>query len=489
MNNCSTLPSGLVAIEAEYKEQILDEYNENPFIQALPQIKTKEEIVTLLANNIKYKNEERNYDSNIRLHLLQRIFKIYQPLPIHLKVYNMIDNLIRQGYIARNPISKEYKKHINLLGERLINKEFSVASVDNYNTTAICGLIIGISGMGKTSSVNKVLENYPKVIVHNTYKNKHFNNIQIPYIKLEAPHNGSLKALTLQFFMKVDELLGTENMKRYVSRNLSVDAMLPLMGQLANNIGLGLLVIDELQHINKNSAQVMNYFVALSNTFGVSLLLIGTPACYAMLEQEMRIARRVTGAGEIIWNNMKNDKEFELFIKGIWKYQYIENECKLDRKIIDAFYDKTQGITDLVVKLFIACQRAAIESGVEKITIKLVDKVWEKEFKLINPMVTTIRSSNVNKMFKYEDIRILEDTYNKSIPKCSHNVRHDKPKETDKIEVVKAKKIIVSELDDEDIRKIIIKGLKRGKEEYEILKDNEIIKDFNSILQEKKDDK
>ena len=180
MNNYLKLPSGFMAIEAEYKEQILEEYNENPFIQALPQVKTKEQVIKSLASNIEYKNNEKNDDSNIRLHLLQRIFKVYQPLPIHLKVYNMIDNLIRQGYVVRNPLTKEYKQHINRLGERLINKEFSIETVDNYNTTATCGLIIGISGIGKSSTVNRVLSNYPKVIVHNTYKNNHFNNVQIP---------------------------------------------------------------------------------------------------------------------------------------------------------------------------------------------------------------------------------------------------------------------------------------------------------------------
>lgn len=483
MSNKISLPSGVVAVEAEYKEQFLEEYNNNPFIKALPTIKGKEEIIKILGNSIKPTNKEIELDDSIRLHLLQRIYKIFQPLPIHLKVWNMIDTLIRQGYVGRNPFSTEYKRHINKLGNNFINKELSMNVKSNFITTSSCGTIIGFSGMGKTTIVNKVLEDIPQVIAHNTYKNEDFNNLQVSWIKIEAPHNSSLKALTLQFFMKIDNLLGTENMKRYAIKNLSVDAMLPLMGQVSNNIGLGLLVIDELQHLDKNTSQIMNYFVALMNTFGVPILLIGTPACYDMLQSEMRIARRATGSGEIIWNNMKNDNEFKLFMKGIWNCQYLKSPVKLDEDMINLFYEKSQGISDLAVKLFISAQRVAIERSIETITKSLVEKVWAKEFKLLKPMIRSIESNNKAKMFKYQDIRILEND----------NIVKKKAVEgnslEEKVVIVKgnlkknsSKKIKVSELEEDDIRKVVLEGMKQGKNNYESLLSSKLIVSIECIL-------
>lgn len=482
MNNKTSLPSGLLANEAEYKEQFLEEYNNNPFIKALPTIKGKEEIIKILGNTVKPTTQEMDLDDSIRLHLLQRIYKVFQPLPVHLKIWNMIDTLIRQGYVVRNPFAPEYKRYINKLGNNLINKDFSMNVNSNFITTASCGLIVGFSGMGKTTIVNKVLENIPQIIAHNSYENKNFNNIQITWLKLEAPHNSSLKALTLQFFMKIDELIGTENMQRYVSRNLSVDAMLPLMGQLANNIGLGLLVIDELQHLNKNTTAIMNYFVALMNTFGVPLLLIGTPACYDMLTAEMRIARRVTGSGEIIWNNMKNDNEFKLFIKGIWKCQYVKFTAKLDEDMINLFYEKTQGISDLVVKLFINVQKVAIERNIEMITKELVEKVWDKEFKLIKPMIKSIESNNKAKMFKYNDIKVLNSGL---VGKNAIKNEHKDNNKTDSEKVIGIKKKIkINELEDADIRRIVIEGARNRKNNYKSLLDAGVIVTIDKLIED-----
>ncbi|MBV7276469.1 ATP-binding protein [Clostridium sp. PL3] len=485
MNKSLMLPSGILAEEADYKNQIIDEYNNNPFVQALPTIRTKEEIVTILNQNLKISKKELELDEYVRIHMLQRTYKgVFQVLPIHIKVFNMIDTLMRQGYIDRNPFNPEYIRHINKLGNKLINKDFSMSVNSNFVTTASCGLLIGFSGMGKTRIVNKILENTPQLIYHSNYNNTNFNAIQVTWIKLEAPHNSSLKALTLQFFMKIDELIGSRNMERYAVKNLSVDAMLPIMGQLANNINLGLLVIDELQHLNKNTSQIMNYFVALMNTFGVAILLIGTPACYDMLTGELRIARRVTGSGEIIWNNMKNDKEFRLFINGIWKNQYVRNRANLDEEIINLFYEKTQGISDLVVKLFVSTQKVAIERNIETITKELVEKVWDKEFKLLKPMISSIASNNRAKMFKYEDIRVLESNSiikkAKAVEKNSLGEKEGTIKEN--ILKGKKKKIKISGLEGNDIRRIIVEGIKQGKNNYEALIDAGVIVSMDMIL-------
>ena len=482
MNKDIVLPNGRIGIEAYYKKQLIEEFSNNPFIEALPDIVSKEEIVKKLQFKPTIKKQEIELDKELKMNILPRLYKIFQPLPIHVDIWNMINRLIRQGYISRNPFNPMYKKYINSLGDSVINNRFNLDSDENFRNTAQCGLLIGKSGMGKTTTTQRVLSNIPQIIVHQEYNNVNFNQIQVTWLKLEAPHNGSIKALTLQFFSKLDDLLGTDNMKRYASSKYSTDILLPLMGQCANSIGLGLLVIDELQHLNKNSKQVMNYLVALMNTFGVPILLIGTPACYSMLQTEMRIARRVTGAGTIIFNNMENDREFEIFIKGIWKYQWINENTRLSRELINKFYEKTQGLSDMVVKLFFYTQIKLIENGHGQITEELIDKVWDKEFKLINPMINAIKDDNLVNKFKYEDIQELNiessigTTYKSNI--CEPGA--DIELKTKPVKKINRKKIKIDDLDDDDIRKIVLKN--NEKSGYELLKEYNLIKSLEEIL-------
>ncbi|EHJ01946.1 Tn7-like transposition protein C [Clostridium sp. DL-VIII] len=476
------LTNGTVAIEAEYKEQLIEEFN-NPYIQVLPDIIPKEQIVNELLFKPKIKKDELALPKEFKLNILPRIYKVFQPLPLHIEIWNMINSLIRQGYIARNPINPLFKRYSNKLGNEILNKTYNLDADENFRTTAQCGLLIGVSGMGKSTTVQRVLSKIPPVIVHNEYQNINFSQIQVTWIKLEAPANGSIKSLTLQFFSKLDSLLGTNNMERYVSKHLSVDAMIPIMGQLANNIGLGLLVVDELQHLDKGAKQVMNYFVALMNSFGVPLLLIGTPASYSMLQQEMRIARRVTGSGAIIFNSMKNDREFEIFIKGIWKYQWLSKPVKLTKEIINIFYEKTQGICDLVVKLFVNIQKRLIEKEIEELDLELINSVWNKEFTVLQPMISAIKSNNKVKKMRFEDIQEIEDGKISCKNITETNVKEKLKKlEVAEQRITKRNKIKISELDDSDIRKIVIEGKEDNISEYQALKSKGIIVNFDEIL-------
>ena len=409
MTNKIYLENGMEAVEATYSEFPIEEYNTNPFIQALPPLIDKQAIIKKLMMPIKYNESDRELDAAFRLHMIPRIYKLFQPLPIHLDIWNMIFSLIYQGFISKNPFDSEYRRYLNQTGKQIINRSFDINARANFRTTASCAILIGYSGMGKTSTVNRVLNHVPQIIVHNEYNGQHFNQIQVNHITLQAPHNSSLKSLSLQFFMKIDELLGTNNFKKYVSRNLSVDAMLPLMGQVANNIGLGLLVIDEIQHLqNRGLQQMMNYFVTLMNSFGVPVLFIGTPASYSIFQNEFRIARRVTGNGEVIFNNMEQNKEFEFFLESIWKYQWNKIYTPLTKGLIQVFYEETQGVSDLIVKLFVNVQAMAISSGKEEISVAMVRKVAKEQFKLMKPMIDAIKSKNPHKMAQFEDLRRIE---------------------------------------------------------------------------------
>lgn len=475
MKNKIYLPNGMEAQEACYTEFPIEEYNTNPFIQALPTLSDKKMIIKKLITMPLFKEEERELNGTYRMHLIQRLYKIFQPLPQHVQIWNMVFSLIFQGYLARNPFDKEYRRYVNATGKQIINRTYDINNRADFRSTANSGLLIGYSGMGKTTTINRILNNIPQIIVHNTYNDQHFNQIQLVHLTLQTPHNSSLKALSLQFFMKVDELLGTNNFKKYVSRNLSVDAMLPLMGIVSQNIGLGLMVLDEVQHLqNRGVQQMMNYFVTLMNQFGVPVVFIGTPASYPIFQNEFRIARRVTGSGEIHWNNMSNDNEFRLFLESIWKYQWNQKFTPLSEELIQVFYEETQGVSDLIIKLFVNVQHLAIQSGKEEITIGIIKRTVKKNFRMMKPMLDALRSGNPYKIAKYEDLRKIEVTHDMKVesiekPKKIMKQVNEENAKIPEPPLTKPKKKIQKDYTNDDIRTVFLQVSKTGGSQYQLL--------------------
>ena len=59
-------------IEAFYREQIIQEYKGNPFIEALPPIYSKEEVIDNIASYPLYSEEDRLLDDSVRIHLVSK---------------------------------------------------------------------------------------------------------------------------------------------------------------------------------------------------------------------------------------------------------------------------------------------------------------------------------------------------------------------------------------------------------------------------------
>ncbi|MCE5221179.1 MAG: ATP-binding protein [Clostridium sp.] len=395
--------------EAVYSEQIIEEYKGNPLIESLPDIYSNKEVVEKLATYPFFKDEERYHEKHIRLHIIQRIFEFFQPLPRHIELEQTIGRLIRQGYVSRNPLAKEY---VEVLNEGYNEIKYGIKNDYSYNATANSLTLVGVSGMGKTTVINKILTSIPQVISHSSYKVYDMCYTQIVWMELDCPYDGSLKALCLDFFSKVDELVGSNYFNKYYNSRLSANAMLPIIKQIALNVNIGVLVVDEIQHLSTarsgGAEKMLNFFVTLINTVSIPVILIGTPKALPLFQTEFRQARRSCGQGNVFWDRLKNDEEFFILVEGLWEYQWIQKPQELTKEIVDILYDESQGIIDIVVKLFFMAQIRAIISNKEEISIKLIKKVADENLKLLKPMLNSLKSGDIREIANYSDIMPID---------------------------------------------------------------------------------
>ncbi|GLB61773.1 MULTISPECIES: ATP-binding protein [Bacillaceae] len=406
------IPNGCDAVVAEYGEQVIEEYRGNPFIEALPSILSTEEAIEKMAIYAEYNSKARMLDKHYRIHLVQRLFQCFQPLWIHLDLESRISRVIRQGYLARNPFRTGYAQGLQE-GHRNINglqSELSNNSV--FRTTAAGFTIIGVSGMGKTTALNRILSLYPQVIVHKDYNGVNFSMYQLVWLKLDCPFDSSLRGLALEFFRKVDDLLGTEYHKKFGLGRKTINDMLVIMSQIARNTGLGVLVIDEIQHLSKAKSggdqKMLNFFVTLVNTIGVPVILVGTPAGLSILQSEFRQARRGSGQGDMIWDRLKNDQNWDLLINALWGYQWTRKQIPLTDDFKNILYEESQGIIDIAVKLYAMAQIEAIMMEREEIMPETISQVASKHLQLVRPMIQALKSGNISKIAKFEDISTVD---------------------------------------------------------------------------------
>ncbi|WP_324627893.1 ATP-binding protein, partial [Bacillus paranthracis] len=298
-----------------YKEQLLSEYTNNPFIEALPPIFNEDDVLERFMVTPRISDQDKLSETNIRYHVLKRVKNFIQPLPIHFEVERRLSTLIRRGYLARNPLDRTFLERVRVLHELREEEETAHKYIDerlNYiRSTADSLSIIGISGIGKTTAIERLLLMYPQVIKHEEYKGQPFNRTQIVWLKIDCPYDGSLSTLCKSFFKAIDDLLETRYLEKFGYLNRVTSTMLLHMTSLASMYGIGVLVIDEIQHLlhSKNDQEEMlNFFVTLSNTVGIPTVLIGTSKAQKLFKGNFRQARRAASEA-VIWDRMAEDSE------------------------------------------------------------------------------------------------------------------------------------------------------------------------------------
>lgn len=367
----------------------------NPFLESLPPIRNINQVYESLLKDKVFEISDRQLPNEEKLHLLHKLKDVYLPTSRILDLEKRISLLIRTGYLERNPHDK--REYELLFHEGILyNKGYK------YSESLS---LIGIPGVGKSKAIEKILSNYPQVIFHENP----INRFQIPWLKIDCAHDSSLKTLCMTFFSEIDLLLGTNYLKDYGSKLFSTSAMVLNMKHLARLHAIGVLVIDEIQYLlsgrGVNYEQVMNFFVSLSNSVGVPILLVGTMKAKKVLQRDFRQARRSCGLGDMVWENFQpDDVEWKALVETLWNNQLLEEIPSLSEEILNVLYEETQGIVDILVKLISLTQMRALDLGFKKIDGHLIKKVSKEDLQIVKPMIKAIKSKNPKEIIKYEDL-------------------------------------------------------------------------------------
>lgn len=197
-----------------YHPETIRQFQGNPFIEALPPRASDAEIILQLQHRPEYDPADRLKPAEDRTMLVQILSRIFQPCEKDFDIYRKVERCIRWGYVDRNPFNQGFVRQQQHEYKAQQQRSQFIRYTQDYPTTSGFALL-GISGLGKSTTLRHVLNRYDQVIHHSCYHDTPFNETQITWIHMDCPNDGSLKSLCSGFFEQIDALLGTEYAEQY----------------------------------------------------------------------------------------------------------------------------------------------------------------------------------------------------------------------------------------------------------------------------------
>ena len=319
-----------------------------------------------------YEESIRKESVSTRLLELNKINSFYLPSDMSIEIYTKL-------YLAmvRSLQKKESKLAIqqrNLNGKNLracangIEPSFGgiIAGSDSFS-------IIGCSGIGKTSAIEKAIQLMGGGNV--IEMEQPFCKI-ISIISVQCPFDCSAKSMLLAILQKVDNALGTAYYENMVRAKANINTMLISTAQVLLN-HVAVLCIDEIQNLIKHRAgmQLVSMLTELLNESGISIVFVGTPEIKPFFESVDYLARRTLG---LTYGKCEYNAYFKKFCNTLWKFQYVKNKTEITEGIVNWLYQHSSGTLAHVIFLFYTSQEISILDGKEIIDIQALEAAYQR---------------------------------------------------------------------------------------------------------------
>lgn len=408
MDNQRLLSPGCV--QATYTPQRLPHYKGNPMIEALPPSLSDEELLELFTVRPDFESEQRGWSPAERLQMIGSLSRVLIPLRRHVELAHALDAMLRNGYVGRVPRTPEYARRCQAIYEAQKTGTHQRSTTADF-TSQLSALLMGLSGMGKTSVVKQWLAHFPEVIYHEAT-----NTYQVLHLHIEMPSDGSsVKGLAHAILHRIDELIPGANYFRDYAKGgrTGADSLMRSVARVLHMHFVGFIVADEIQNLansRKGKQTVMTELVSACNELGVPILFIGTNKAGKVFNLDFRQSRRASGHGLAVWNRLQDDvdeygiNEWHDFVATLWNYQWVVNPVPFDAQYSQLLFHYSAGVIDIAIKLFASAQARAILDSTDRLTPELLKNVFENEFKLLHPMLDALRNDDFERLAQYEDI-------------------------------------------------------------------------------------
>lgn len=233
-----------------------------------------------------------------------------------------------------------------------------------------CLLIYGLSNNGKSSILNRFIEKSPISV------NEDGDFVNWPVFDLQAPPGPDIHL----FFNRIlDKLFAPYN------KNDSESDKLGNILQLFDDIGVKVLVIDEIQHFlagtTTKTSKILNTIKYISNELKIPIVAAGTEMVAQLFAHDSQLANRFDREKLEVW---ENDEDFLQLLASYEQLLPLKQASNLviNEELADQIYEMSEGLIGEINNILVKAASTAIKTGQEKITSNILNNFrWVKPSK------------------------------------------------------------------------------------------------------------
>lgn len=348
--------------------------HENPLLRGVPDPQSDSDLVCLLGYD-PFREPDWREKNRDPFRLLDHLRSVYIPTKKSLEIASALYSCIRNGYERRDP-------RFPAVWSTFYQLETGLAANDVGPMYANGMTLSGITGLGKSHVILRVLSTLPQTIKHTNLSSHMASLTQIVWLRADMNTGAGIKALLLEILERVDSLLmsGTNYAEQNSGPGASIERTIKNTIRVLKTHFCGVIVLDEIQKQNfgqKNgSERVRNFLLKLLNT-GIPVVLVGNPHGLTFEEdkgESAQLSRRLQAHAKVRLDPAESydESDWKILVRGLWRCQILPIITPLEEDMQRTLYMLTGGFPDFLSALLASSQCLAIKRKASALDENLV---------------------------------------------------------------------------------------------------------------------
>jgi hypothetical protein len=321
-----------------------------------------------------------------RLLELRRIYDIYLPNNMSLEIYTKLYMALVRSLEKKNTFISTQQQNENYKSFKSgVLPAGIIGGADSFS-------ILGQSGIGKSASISHAI----RVITSELITIEKPYQVIIPILMVQTPFDSSPKSLLIEITRLVDEKFGTNFYRGATRTNMTTDSLIGIVSNICMN-HVGVLVVDELQHVvmNKSGSKLVRVLTQLINSSGVSICCVGTPELADFFKREAFLARRMLG---IHYKSLAYDDYFKKLCQLIFRYQYTAIKTFLDEAMVNTLFEYSQGVISHLIALVVEAQELSILNNYERLDLSSLKGAFTRRMSMVSETLPERSKTSVKRI-------------------------------------------------------------------------------------------
>lgn len=391
-------------------------YRDNLFIKACGPILTTEEITQSLLCLPEIPIDVVSMPFEHRQHLTPALKDIFIPNATSVEIAKSVDVMVRQGYTRHRNGTPKFPWHRS-------------SGTSNLPVPSVMS-IVGLSGVGKTASINRSLAKYDQVVVHPTMPGFVSEFTQLVYLKVDVPATGKSIDLAYALIEEMERALGCVGMDEFVmSRSRRGPELFRVWQRLANKYMLGIVVLDEVQNLFKEQTlaqrikhkktspdrmdlrladdETLKMILTAINTWGIPIVLAGTLDCLDIINNRFSTSQRLSLDGHYQLGCFKSadDAVFKsVYFPTLCRYQWVKEPIAPTDEFRKLFFELTGGVPRICTSLWFLTHKYVFQKRQDKLDLQDFVNTRKKYMSSLIPAIDALRANDLQRLMRYEDL-------------------------------------------------------------------------------------